>query len=130
MTTQFKSSLGNLTAKHPRAIKWAKRISLVGAGFMIGGFIIAAGKPAPRVITKTETKEVVREVKVPVEKVVTKTHTEYKTPTECHEVIEIDNKIFLKTSDALNTFDFQPLADHVESVTPERTALIAECVGV
>lgn len=120
-------SITQYAKQHSTASKWARRYALVGLGFIIGGTIVAASKPEPRVITKTDTREVVREVKVPVEKVVTK--TVYKAPAECQTFAEVDNAIFDKTADSLTTFEFGELADYVKAKTPERAAAYKGCVG-
>jgi len=83
----------------------------------------ALATPAPKVETKTITKE----VPVTKEVVVNKEVKIEKAPQSCIDAIEIDNKIFTYMGENLSSFNFSGIATYVEQQTAPRTAKILEC---
>ena len=100
------------------------KITLIVFSYLIvlglGG---ALATPAPRVETKTITKE----VPVTKEVVVNKEVKVEKTPQACIDAIEIDNKIFTYIGENIASFNFDGIATYVEQQTSPRTAKILEC---
>ncbi len=80
---------------------------------------LAAAEPEPTV--RTETKEVVKEVKVPVETTV--------SPASCKRAIEIDNAVFIMLSERLPELDFEGIVSDLEQVQAERVRVAGECLN-
>lgn len=120
MTTEYNEpEFREIIRNHPRATEWVRYSLIFGLGFALAATIYAKPYPVDRVVTK--------QVEVPVEKRVTQ--TVHKTPDACRQALEIDNALFVRIADSLQSLEFAGLAEDIEAKTPGRTALYLECVG-
>ncbi len=106
--------LEQLKEQHPLRYNALAGILIFIVGVMIG----AAGQstPGPQVAGE------------PTERVVTKTVTKEVTPQACHDVLALDDEIFMTLGEHLGAYDFAGATDYIGGVRAERLSLYAGCV--
>jgi hypothetical protein len=129
-------------------MKTVFKISKIGLLIFFGmliGFMLAETPVEPEIRELEKIVEVEKPVEIEKQIEVEKIVTEYKTPEECIELVELDNNIILKVADyfektgksalggdiieylEITSSEAQKLTKYVTDNTPRRLELLDKC---